>query len=136
MSKIKSRPRLIVFECPFIQSCVLPKSRGICKIPECKICSEYITRVNKLKKRTLYWLVRLFYFCFLRGRLFSFHCLRKYLSSSSSIPREVSFFFFFFLFWDCFFDRNWFSQSKNEGVFVIWWIIGFFYINSKTPTNF
>ncbi len=54
MSRTKNRPEFVVFECPFVYSCVLPKNRAICKIPECKICSEYSIRLKKLKSRTLY----------------------------------------------------------------------------------
>ena len=54
MSRTKDKPKIVVFECPFVPSCVLPKNQAICKIPECKICSEYSIRLKKLKWRTLY----------------------------------------------------------------------------------
>ena len=54
MSRTKNKIGFAIFECPFVHSCVLPKNQGICRIPECKICSEYIIRLKKLKSRTLH----------------------------------------------------------------------------------
>ncbi|MFW9782574.1 MAG: hypothetical protein ACFFFB_09865 [Candidatus Heimdallarchaeota archaeon] len=47
-------PDLGLLACPFVDICVLPKYKFICKIPECKICSDYIYRAKTLKSRILY----------------------------------------------------------------------------------
>ncbi|MHA2392554.1 MAG: hypothetical protein ACXAEX_11480 [Promethearchaeota archaeon] len=47
-------PELSLLACPFADICILPKYEFICKIPECKICSDYISRAKTLKSRTLY----------------------------------------------------------------------------------
>lgn len=40
---------LNLLECPFHSACSLPKINFLCKIPECKNCSEYITKLDKIK---------------------------------------------------------------------------------------
>ena len=40
---------LNLFECPFYPACSLPKINFLCKIPDCKTCSEYITKLEKIK---------------------------------------------------------------------------------------
>ena len=37
--------------CPFDHVCHLPKHHFLCKIPECKMCPDYISHVLKLKSR-------------------------------------------------------------------------------------
>ncbi|MFX1316491.1 MAG: hypothetical protein ACFE9T_11545 [Promethearchaeota archaeon] len=54
MSRTEKYSIVVVFECPFIQSCILPKRQGICSNPECKVYTEYEERVKKLKARTHY----------------------------------------------------------------------------------
>ena len=40
---------LNMFDCPFHPVCSLPKIDFLCKIPECKNCSEYDTKLQKIK---------------------------------------------------------------------------------------
>ncbi|MFX1532023.1 MAG: hypothetical protein ACFFBC_12975 [Promethearchaeota archaeon] len=40
---------LDLFECPFYSACPLPKIRFLCRIPECKTCSEYFAKLEKIK---------------------------------------------------------------------------------------
>ena len=47
-----SKLKLII--CPFEDTCYLPKKQFLCKLPECKNCTDYIEKVKKLKSRTLH----------------------------------------------------------------------------------
>ena len=47
-------PEIDLLSCPFIDIYTLPKHQIICKIPECKICPDYVTKVRELKSRVLY----------------------------------------------------------------------------------
>ncbi|MFX1419521.1 MAG: hypothetical protein ACFE9N_11435 [Promethearchaeota archaeon] len=47
-----SKLKLVI--CPFENTCPLPKKNFLCKIPECKNCTNYIEKLKALKKRTLY----------------------------------------------------------------------------------
>jgi hypothetical protein len=38
--------------CPFSHICNLPKIKDICNFPEYKVCSEYETKLNKLRSTT------------------------------------------------------------------------------------
>jgi len=50
-----SIPEVDLFTCPFITQCDLPKHHFICEISGFKMCSEYISKSNKLKQhRVLY----------------------------------------------------------------------------------
>ncbi|MFX0080300.1 MAG: hypothetical protein ACFE94_00955 [Candidatus Hodarchaeota archaeon] len=40
---------LNLLECPFYSSCSLPKINFLCKIPECKSCSEYNAKLIKIQ---------------------------------------------------------------------------------------
>ena len=40
----------LLLECPFINSCVIPKAPALCKFPECKICSEFEVKTKKITK--------------------------------------------------------------------------------------
>jgi hypothetical protein len=40
---------LNLLECPFYSACNLPKITFLCKIPECKNCTEYFTKLEKIK---------------------------------------------------------------------------------------
>ena len=40
---------LTLFECPFYPVCSLPKIDFLCKIPECKNCSEYGRKLIRIK---------------------------------------------------------------------------------------
>ena len=40
---------LNLLECPFYSTCSLPKISFLCKIPECKNCSEYSAKLEKIK---------------------------------------------------------------------------------------
>ena len=35
-------------ECPFLSTCPLPKIHFLCKIPDCKNCPDYITKLKKV----------------------------------------------------------------------------------------
>ncbi len=46
----------ILSSCPFFHSCPLPKIRFLCKIPDCRNCTDYISNLekfNKLNSKTL-----------------------------------------------------------------------------------
>lgn len=47
-------PKLGLLACPFTNICVLPKNEFVCKIPECKICSDYISKAKMLKSQILF----------------------------------------------------------------------------------
>ena len=47
-------PRFELLVCPFLNKCELPKLQFLCKIPDCKECTEYSTWLKKLKGRNLY----------------------------------------------------------------------------------
>lgn len=47
-------PRIELLTCPFMEKCELPKLQFLCKIPECKNCTEYSDWLKKLKSRILY----------------------------------------------------------------------------------
>ena len=47
-------PEIDLLACPFIEKCKLPKHQTICKIPECKTCPDYISKVKELIKRVVY----------------------------------------------------------------------------------
>jgi len=49
MSDTKLSIGLNLFECPFYSACSLPKISFLCKIPECKNCSEYNTKLERIK---------------------------------------------------------------------------------------
>ncbi|MFX0003364.1 MAG: hypothetical protein ACFE9C_15915 [Candidatus Hodarchaeota archaeon] len=38
-----------LIECPFLPSCALPKIKFLCKIPECKNCPDYLTKLQRIK---------------------------------------------------------------------------------------
>ncbi|MFX1503549.1 MAG: hypothetical protein ACFFDH_21485 [Promethearchaeota archaeon] len=40
---------LELIECPFFSSCILPKIRFLCKIPDCKNCPDYLYKLGKIK---------------------------------------------------------------------------------------
>lgn len=40
--------------CPFENICNLPKKEFLCKIPECKNCTNYIEKAKNLKRKVLY----------------------------------------------------------------------------------
>ena len=40
--------------CPFENMCPLPKKDFLCKIPECKNCTDYTVNLKKLKSRILF----------------------------------------------------------------------------------
>ena len=40
--------------CPFMESCKLPKIKFLCKIPACKTCPDYNSKVKGLKSRVPY----------------------------------------------------------------------------------
>jgi len=40
---------LNLLECPFYSACSLPKINFLCIIPECKTCTEYFTKLEKIK---------------------------------------------------------------------------------------
>lgn len=44
----------MVFSCPFSYCCVLEKKEFLCKLPECKECTEYIELFKKAKQRNLF----------------------------------------------------------------------------------
>ena len=39
--------KLKLFICPFENTCNLPKKQFLCKIPECKNCTNYFEKVKK-----------------------------------------------------------------------------------------
>ncbi|MFX0029578.1 MAG: hypothetical protein ACFE8B_10230 [Candidatus Hermodarchaeota archaeon] len=39
---------LTLFECPFYPTCSLPKITFLCKIPECRNCSEYDSKLVRI----------------------------------------------------------------------------------------
>ncbi|MFX1378100.1 MAG: hypothetical protein ACFFA4_03330 [Promethearchaeota archaeon] len=41
--------KLQLIECPFFPSCRLPKIQFLCKIPECKNCPDYISKLQKIR---------------------------------------------------------------------------------------
>lgn len=45
---------LKIFICPFENTCNLPKKKFLCKIPECKNCTNYINKLKMFKERTLF----------------------------------------------------------------------------------
>ncbi|UCC20772.1 MAG: hypothetical protein JSV62_05685 [Promethearchaeota archaeon] len=49
MSKIELKIDFQIVECPFIESCMLPKIRFLCKIPNCKNCPDYISKLVKIR---------------------------------------------------------------------------------------
>ena len=53
-SNIVYIPRFELLTCPFIDTCELPKLQFLCKIPECKNCTDYIEKAKKLKHRVLF----------------------------------------------------------------------------------
>ncbi|MFW9999432.1 MAG: hypothetical protein ACFE9Q_02885 [Candidatus Hodarchaeota archaeon] len=40
---------LHIIECPFFPSCELPKIQFLCKIPNCRNCPDYISKLEKIK---------------------------------------------------------------------------------------
>lgn len=42
-----------LFTCSFDNACNLPKKQFLCKIPECKNCTDYTERLRTFKKKTL-----------------------------------------------------------------------------------
>ena len=52
-SEIKNLPELSLFSCPFYNTCVLPKNQ-FCRLPECKICIEYIAILKKYNPKGYY----------------------------------------------------------------------------------
>lgn len=40
---------LNLHECPFYTTCSLPKIGFLCKNPECKECTEYRSKLDKIK---------------------------------------------------------------------------------------
>jgi len=46
--------QLELFACPFMEKCELPKLKFLCKIPECKNCTEYEDWLKKINSRILY----------------------------------------------------------------------------------
>jgi len=40
--------------CPFKENCKLPKIKFLCKIPACKTCPDYNSKVKGLKSRVPY----------------------------------------------------------------------------------
>ena len=53
-SNIVYIPRFELLTCPFIDICELPKLQFLCKIPDCKNCTDYIDKVKKLKPKILF----------------------------------------------------------------------------------
>ena len=49
ISDIEIKNDLNLEECPFFLSCALPKIQFLCKIPECKNCPEYISKLQKIR---------------------------------------------------------------------------------------
>lgn len=49
ISNIEINIDLNLEECPFFLSCTLPKIQFLCKIPECKNCPEYISKLQKIR---------------------------------------------------------------------------------------
>jgi hypothetical protein len=49
ISNLELRIDLNLDECPFFLSCALPKIQFLCKIPECKNCPEYLSKVQKIR---------------------------------------------------------------------------------------
>ena len=49
ISDFELRIDLNLDECPFFLSCALPKIQFLCKIPECKNCPEYLSKVQKIR---------------------------------------------------------------------------------------
>ena len=48
-SNIAYIPRFELLTCPFMDKCKLPKLQFLCKIPDCKNCTDYIDKAKKLK---------------------------------------------------------------------------------------
>ncbi|MFW9988205.1 MAG: hypothetical protein ACFFC3_06075 [Candidatus Odinarchaeota archaeon] len=48
-SDVELTSDLEFIECPFFSSCILPKIRFLCKIPDCKNCPDYLYKVRKIK---------------------------------------------------------------------------------------
>ena len=48
-SNIAYIPRFELLTCPFMDKCKLPKLQFLCKIPDCRNCTDYIYKVKKLK---------------------------------------------------------------------------------------
>ncbi|MFW9877109.1 MAG: hypothetical protein ACFFG0_28800 [Candidatus Thorarchaeota archaeon] len=46
-------PELGLLICPFTEICDLPKHDFLCKIPECKTCSNYFSKIKAFKSRVL-----------------------------------------------------------------------------------
>ncbi|MFX1503736.1 MAG: hypothetical protein ACFFDH_22435 [Promethearchaeota archaeon] len=42
--------KLNLVECPFFPSCYLPKIQFLCRIPDCKNCPDYISKLEKIRK--------------------------------------------------------------------------------------
>jgi hypothetical protein len=40
-----------LIECPFLSSCLLPKIDFLCKIPNCKNCPDYISKLKKVNEK-------------------------------------------------------------------------------------
>ncbi|MFX1309529.1 MAG: hypothetical protein ACFE9M_12025 [Promethearchaeota archaeon] len=49
-SDIESVFDLDLVECPFFLSCELPKIQFLCKIPECKNCPDYNSKLRKIRE--------------------------------------------------------------------------------------
>ena len=50
-SEIVYVPEGDIIACPVADLCILPKHNFLCKVPDCKtLCSEYLTKVKKLKE--------------------------------------------------------------------------------------
>ncbi|MFW9819563.1 MAG: hypothetical protein ACFFE5_08130 [Candidatus Thorarchaeota archaeon] len=49
ISEIELKINLNLNECPFFVSCALPKIQFLCKIPECKNCPDYVSKLQKMR---------------------------------------------------------------------------------------
>ena len=49
-TKIDVEEKMGSIDCPFSNSCILPKRESICKDPEYKVCPEYEIKKKKLLK--------------------------------------------------------------------------------------
>lgn len=54
ISDIITKSKLLLLNCPFYEKCILPKIQLLCKIPECKNCPDYQTKLKKFKPRVIY----------------------------------------------------------------------------------
>ena len=49
-TEIEFIPRIELLTCPFMEKCELPKLQFLCKIPDCKNCTEYNDWLKKQHK--------------------------------------------------------------------------------------